>query len=381
MIDSSLIHKEFPQPEDLYYLNHAAVAPWPARTAEAVGQFAQENITIGAKDYPNWLAKEKLLRKQLQSLINAPAVDDIALVKNTSEAISIVAFGIDWQQGDNIVSSNEEFPSNRIPWEAQSRHGVEFREVAIQGQDPEQALIDACDKHTRLLTISSVQYASGLRIDLERLGTFCAQNQILFCVDAIQTLGAIKMDAQAIQADFIMADGHKWMLGPEGIALFYCRESAREHITLNQYGWHMIEQYGNYDLKEWTPAKSARKFECGSNNLMGVHALSASLSLFEEIGMDIIENSVLDHSRYLMERLAQDNRISLITPSKEQAYGGIVTFQVHDHDQNALHRNLLNENVICAHRGGGIRFSPHFYTTREKIDKSLEILSLSIRFN
>lgn len=378
MIDSSLIQKEFPQPEDLYYLNHAAVAPWPTRTAEAVGQFAQENITIGAKDYPNWLAKEKHLRKQLQSLINAPAVDDIALVKNTSEAISIVACGIDWQQGDNVVSSNEEFPSNRIPWEAQSRHGVEFREVPIQGQDPEQALIDACNKNTRLLTISSVQYASGLRIDLERLGTFCAQNQILFCVDAIQTLGAIKMDAQAIQADFIMADGHKWMLGPEGIALFYCRESAREHITLNQYGWHMVEQYGNYDLKDWTPAKSARKFECGSNNLMGVHALSASLSLFEEIGMDTIEKSVLDHSRYLMEHLAQDNRISLITPSKEQAYGGIVTFQVHDHDHSALHRNLLNENVICAHRGGGIRFSPHFYTTREKIDKSLEILLSSI---
>jgi len=378
MIDSSLIQKEFPQPEDLYYLNHAAVAPWPARTAEVVSQFAQENITIGAKDYPNWLATEKHLRKQLQSLINAPAVDDIALVKNTSEAISIVACGIDWQQGDNIVSSNEEFPSNRIPWEAQSRHGVEFREVAIQGQDPEQALMDACDKHTRLLTISSVQYASGLRINLERLGTFCTQNQILFCVDAIQTLGAIKMDAQAIQADFIMADGHKWMLGPEGIALFYCRESAREHITLNQFGWHMVEEYGNYDLKEWTPAKSARKFECGSNNLMGVHALSASLSLFEEIGMDAIEKRVLDHSRYLMERLDKDSRISLITPSKEQAYGGIVSFQVHDHDHNALHRNLLKKNVICAHRGGGIRFSPHFYTIGEKIDKSLEILFLSI---
>ncbi|NNE38646.1 MAG: aminotransferase class V-fold PLP-dependent enzyme, partial [Gammaproteobacteria bacterium] len=314
MLDLNLLQHEFPQDEGLCYLNHAAVAPWPARTAEAVRRFAEENISKGAKDYANWLTTEKQLRKQLQSLIHAPSINDIALLKNTSEGISIVACGIDWRPGENIVSSNEEFPSNRIPWEAQQDKGVEFRKVAIQVDDPEQALIDACDENTRLLTISSVQYATGRRMDLVRLGKHCTENNILFCVDAIQSLGALEMDAQAIHADFMMADGHKWMLGPEGIALFFCTETAREHLTLNQYGWHMVEKYGDYDTKEWTPASSARKFECGSNNLMGIHALSASLSLFEDVGMGNVEQQVLGNSIYLMECLKQHRQIQFLSP-------------------------------------------------------------------
>ncbi len=378
MLDLNLLQQEFPQDEDLYYLNHAAVAPWPARTARAVQCFAEENISKGAKDYANWLTKEKHLRKQLQTLINAPSINDIALLKNTSEGISIVACGIDWQVGENIVSSNEEFPSNRIPWEAQQEKGVEFREVMIQVDDPEQAMIDACDENTRLLTISSVQYASGRRMDLERLGKYCSENQILFCVDAIQSLGALVMDAKAIHADFMMADGHKWMLGPEGIALFYCAETARKKLTLNQFGWHMVENYGDYDTKEWVPTSSARKFECGSNNLMGIHALSASLSLFEAIGMGNVEQQVLENSMYIIQCLKHHSKIQVLSPVGTGEYGGIVTFQVKGQDHGALHRKLLAENVICAHRGGGIRFSPHFYTSRKIIDKSLEILFSTI---
>ncbi len=378
MIDLKLIEREFPQDEGLYYLNHAAVAPWPARTAQAVKQFAEENVRQGAKDYANWLAKEKQLRRQLQSLINAPSVNDIALLKNTSEGISMVACGIDWQRGENIVSSNEEFPSNRIPWEAQQDRGVEFREVALQVADPEQALMDACDNRTRLMAISSVQYASGRRMDLMRLGQFCHANQILFCVDAIQSLGAFTMDAQAIHADFMMADGHKWMLGPEGIALFYATESARQHLTLNQFGWHMVENFGDYDTREWSPARSSRKFECGSNNLMGIHALSASLSLFEEVGMNNVQQHVLENSQHIIHRLSENSQIQVISPVHEGEYAGIVTFQVKGQDHGALHRQLLTKQVICAHRGGGIRFSPHFYTRRIDIDKTLDILYLTI---
>ncbi len=136
MLDQSLLKLEFPQDDGLIYLNHAAVAPWPARTAEAVMDFAKENVRYGASRYASWLATEKRLRGQLQKLINAASIDDIALVKNTSEGISIVASGIAWQEGDNIVSSDEEFPSNRIPWKAQASKGVAHREVNLRVDDP-----------------------------------------------------------------------------------------------------------------------------------------------------------------------------------------------------------------------------------------------------
>lgn len=375
MMIENLIKDEFPLQKDLIYLNHAAVAPWPRRTSDAVQQFAIENCTYGASHYPDWVKKESGLREQIKCLINAPSSDDIALLKNTSEALSVVASGLDWHPGDNIVTSNQEFPSNSIPWQAQGDKGVEFRAVDIQGKsDPEKALMDACDKNTRLLTISSVQYGSGLRMDLVRLGEFTRKRGILFCVDAIQTIGAQPFDVQAIHADFAMADAHKWMLGPEGIALFYCNAKMRDCLILHEYGWHMVRDVGDYDKKNWEIAPSSRRFECGSSNMLGIHALSASLSLFEEIGMVTIEKYISDNVTALMNELEQHPRIELVTPRAANRYAGIVTFKIDKKDPADIHRALLSKNVVCAQRFGGIRFSPHFYTGRDKIMDSLEIL-------
>ncbi len=378
-IDDASIKREFPLDNDIAYLNHAAVAPWPKRTSEAVKLFADENIRTGAQFYETWLYRESELRLQLQRLINAPSVGDIALLKNTSEAISVVACGLRWQGGENIVSTDEEFPSNRIPWQAQCKSGVEFREINIlHSDDPEFALINACDEKTRVLTVSSVQYGSGIRLDLQRLGEFCSTNNILFCVDAIQSIGAHQIDVQAIQADFVMADGHKWMLGPEGIALFYCNPEIRDQLELRQYGWRMIQDAGNYDMKEWRPAADAKRFECGSPNMLGIHALSASLSLFEEIGMEKIERSILMNTAYLLEKLSNFPGIEILTPGDERRHAGIVTFKIAGQDPRELHTNLLNEKVICARRCEGIRFSPHFYTGRNFIDKALDIIDVII---
>lgn len=376
MLNQQLIADEFPLHPDLVYLNHAAVAPWPARTTAAVIRFAEENSRYGATHYTDWTATETALRGQLQQLINAASIDDIALLKNTSEAISVVACGLDWHSGDNVVSSDEEFPSNRIAWQAQD--GVEFREVSLKLDDPEAALMTACDEHTRVLTISSVQYASGRRLDLARLGQFCQSNRILFCVDAIQSLGAIQLDVQAIHADFLMADAHKWLLGPEGIAVFYCRPPLRQQLKLHQFGWHMVEAFGNYDVKEWQPAHSARRFECGSANMTGIHALSASLSLLEEVSLADIEKTILENTSYLIGKLKTIKGISLMTPIAPGAHAGIVSFRVAGREPGQIHRKLLENKVICACRGGAIRFSPHFYTTTQKLDKAVEILTLSI---
>ncbi len=382
----TIIHSEFLIDPDINYLNHAAVSPWPVRTANAVKQFADENVHLGATRYSDWLGIETKLRTQIKELLNAPSVDDIALLKNTSEALSVVACGIDWRDGDNIVSTDQEFPSNRIVWEAQAKHGVEFREVdimppAVESNDleyPESALISACDEHTRVMTVSSVQYGSGLKLDLVKLGQFCRDNNIYFCVDAIQSIGAHRFDIQAIKADFVMADAHKWMCGPEGIALFYCRSEIRDQLGLNQFGWHMVEDISDFTNKEWTPAKNARRFECGSPNMLGIHALSASLSLFDEIGMEHVEKLILKNTYYLIDIINNIDEINILSPTEEYRRAGIVTFKIEAKDNTEIYTNLMKNKVICANRLGGIRFSPHFYTDLKIIDKALEVLVISI---
>ena len=378
MPNDNIIRNEFPQTEGLIYLNHAAVAPWPRRTRDAVAAFAEENVTYGASRYHLFSETEQRLREQLRRLINAPSTNDIALVKNTSEALSVVASGIRWRRGDNIVTSAEEFPSNRIPWDAQQRRGVSLKQVDIRQGAPEQALMAACDGHTRVLTVSSVQFSSGIRLDLAPLGEFCKDNNILFCVDAIQSIGAHELDAQGIQADFMMADAHKWMLGPEGIALFYCNGAARDELELYQHGWHMTATPDDFDNKSWEPAAGARRFEPGSNNLLGIHALAASLSLVEDLGMAYIERELERRVSYLLERLAEHERISIITPPDPRQRASIVAFQVTGTDERIVHKRLLQNNVLCALRGGAIRFSPHYYVSMEKIDKALYLLKSAI---
>jgi selenocysteine lyase/cysteine desulfurase len=367
---------EFILDESIIYLNHAAVSPWPRRTAAAVKSFAEENASIGARNYGTWIETEHALRARLCRLINAASSNEIALLKNTSEALSVVAYGLTWLPGDNVVITDQEFPSNRIVWESLAKFGVETRAAGLAGDTPpEDAILSCIDQHTRVVSVSSVQYATGLRLDLEKIGDACQQRDILFCVDAIQSLGAVGIDVQSCRADFVMADGHKWMMGPEGVALFYCRAGVMERLDLQQYGWHMVEDYGDYDNPAWRLAASARRFECGSPNMTGIHALNASLSLIHEIGMPLIEKRVTENSRYLIDYFsARDDEFQLITPREEQRHAGIVTFRPRQESTEALHERLRNANVICATRGGGIRFSPHFHTAHEQLDRALELL-------
>lgn len=365
---------EFPLKQGLTYLNHAAVSPWPLRTADAIYEFTQQNLTQGSLFYPQWLETEALLREQLRQLLNAPSTTDIALVKNTSEALSFVAYGLDWQHGENIIISNQEFPSNRIVWESLATQGVELRQADLDSAEtPEDALFALVDTNTRLIAISSVQYASGLRMDLQRIGNFCHERGILFCVDAIQSLGAIPFDVQACHADFVAADGHKWMMGPEGLGLFYSRTQMREKLKLTQFGWHMVEAVGDFDQLAWEPASSARRFECGSPNMLGIHALSASLSLLLETGMEVVAERIQENSRYLMNELGQRGFV-VTTPQASNRHAGIVSFRHPAQESAVLFEQLQDNGVFCAMRNGNIRFSPHFYTERAQLAHCLELL-------
>jgi len=365
------MNSHFKLDPDLIYVNHAAVAPWPIRTVEAVKDFAIQNGQVGSRHYEQWLKTEQELKQSLARLINAQSADEIALLKNTSEGLSIIAKGIHWQTGDNIVISNQEFPSNFIVWDALQREGIELRIADISDyENPEQAIIDKMDSNTRLLSISAVQYASGLKMDLQKLSRACKEYECLFCVDAIQQIGALQFDVQAIDADFVVADGHKWMLGPEGLALFYCKQSSMAQLELQQFGWHMVDDLSDFNaMTNWQPACTARRFECGSPNTLTIHALHASIGLLLELGMEQVEKNVLANVQSLITLFDSFADISILSPQNTQQHAGIFTFKKQSVDNQKLYQFLVDKGVVCALRGGGIRFSPHFYNQTSQFEQ------------
>lgn len=365
---------EFKLAPNLLHLNHAAVGPWSSRTRDAVHRFAEENASLGSRHYPQWQATEQRLRERLARLIGAASSHDIALAKSTSEALSVIAHGLNWQAGENVVGIAEEFPSNRIVWESLAVRGVSWRALKLaDSASPEDDLLALCDARTRLLAVSWVQYARGRRLNLEHLGSACRERGILLCVDAIQGLGALPFDLKRMPADFVVADAHKWLLGPEGIALFFCRPGVRETLKLHQFGWHMVEHMGDFDRADWQPATSARRFECGSPNMLGIHAFEASLSLLEEIGLETIEQGITERIDRLIE-LIDAQGLELLSPRAPEQRAGILTFRVPGvADHQALWRALMEQNLLCAARGGGIRFSPHFYTPVEQLEQAVKL--------
>ena len=358
------------------YFNHAAIAPWPRCAAQAVQDFAVENAGRGPVAYARWTGRERELRARLARLTGAGHADDIALLKNTSEGISLVAAGLEWQAGDSVVLPAGEFPSNRLPWLALRALGVQLREVDIRAaKDAEAALLEAVDASTRLLSVSAVQWADGFRLDLARLGEACRRRHVLFFVDAIQQLGALPLDVEACHIDFLAADAHKWLLGPEGIAVFYSRPEVRPLLTLRQHGWHMFDDPFVFERDDWTPAGSALRFEAGSPNSLGQAAMHASLGVLLDQGMQRVAAQVLENTRALLEGLAAFPAVRVLSPSEPSRRSGIVTFASKSHTDSELHRALKIGGVVCARRGGGIRLSPHFYQGEKEIAEFFEVLA------
>ncbi len=371
---------EFPQDQELCYLNHAAVGPWPRRTAQAVSNFAQQNMTRGAADYPQWLTVEERLRKRIAWLIDADDTADIALVKNTSEGLSIVSQGLDWKDGDQIVGLAGDFISNQMPWEVLGAQGVSYVPIdALSSKDPEGALIDALKKKTRLLAISTVHFATGYRFDMQRLSEACRAKDVLLCVDGIQSFGAQRFSLKDTPADFVTAGGHKWLLSPEGLGFFYCRPELRDRLSLHQFGWAMRDDTYAFESTKWEAAHSARRFEPGTPNMMGIHALEASLSLFEEVGFDFIEQRLADNMALLQNALTEIPGVKLVTPGKARKRAGIMTFTHKKKPAGSLYPALMDAGVICAARGGGIRLAPHFYTPQGVIDRAVNTISQLIQ--
>ena len=370
---------EFPILQHGLYANHAAMAPWPRVTRDAVIAFAEENCQLGPQKYARWLLRETRLREVLAKLINADSADDIALLKNTTEGISTVATGIDWRKGDNLVLPADEFPSNRLPWLALQVLGVEIREVDIRAsKDPEKALLARMDERTRLLSVSAVQWIDGLKLRLETLGAACHNQGVLFFVDAIQHLGALQMDVQACHIDFLAADGHKWLLAPEGIAVFYCHAGVRGELKLQQHGWRMMDDPYLFERDNWLPSDSAIRFEAGSPNMLGQAALYASVGLLLDVGMQNVEACIAKNSMSLADGLSEIGGIELVRSFEPNNFSGIVSFKTPGRDLREMHQALKKSHLACAVRADAIRLSPHFYQIGKPVPDILNAIELSI---
>ena len=379
--DISLIPvAEFPILRHGLYANHAAIAPWPLAAANAVRAFALENAETGAEKYAQWLRRENSLREHLARLVNAASPGDIALLKNTTEGICTVANGIDWKKGDNLVLPANEFPSNRLPWLALRRLGVEVREVDIRAtNEPEKALLERVDGRTRLLAVSAVQWTDGLRLRLKTLGPFCRNNGVLFFVDAIQQLGALQLDVQGCAIDFLAADGHKWLLSPEGIAVFYCREEVRGQLRLSQQGWHMVDDPYRFAREDWQPGITAGRFEAGSPNMLGQVAMHASLGVLHGVGMPHVEALIVANTRELFAGLAAIPGVRLLRPFDAERVSGIVSFMPPQTDLASFYQALKNRGLTSSIRDGGIRLSPHFYQAGKPLREMLDLIELTIK--
>ena len=369
--------EQFPVVNRPVWLNHAAISPWPNAVIQAMRSFVEQNASCGPTGYTEWMRIEQRLRERLARLIGAESDDDIALVKNTSDGLNQIADGLNWQAGDAMICCAGDFPSNLLPWRRLQDRGVEIREIAISDDhgrplaDPEAELIAALDDRVRLMAVSSVRYDSGLRLDLSRLGAACRQVGALLAVDAIQQLGALALDVQALPVDFVVSGSHKWLLSPEGLAVFWSSPNARAQLNPAQIGWRMWPDMFNFERKDWTPPAVARKFEPGTLNMAGIHGLDASVGLLLQIGMDTIEDELAKRIDHLVRGLNAMPDLRIITPSSARKQAGILSFQ-HSTKAAAPTVHALHQlGIHCAKRGSWIRLSPHFYTPFEQLDLAL----------
>ena len=367
------IRLEFPVVQRCTYLNHAAVGTLPTRAREAVRAYVEDFNEHAASNYRDWEAAIETARSRAARLINATP-EQIAFVKNTTEGLCFAANGIDWRSGDNVVLNDLEFPSNVYPWLNLAQYGVETRMVeSVDGRLTVDSIAERIDGRTRAVSISHVEFGNGFRNDLAAIGALCREQDVCFVVDAIQSLGQTPVDVEEMSIDLLTADGHKWLLSPEGIGIFYCAPHLTDRLRLYETGWNSVADAGNYDAYDPTPAPTARRFECGSHNTLGIHALGASLDLLLEVGIEAVQERL----RLLTDRLVdglRDAGYRVLSPRGASEWSGIVTFDSPVHETEALHRTLRSHRIIGARRGGGIRISPHFYNTEEEVLRVVDAL-------
>jgi selenocysteine lyase/cysteine desulfurase len=361
--------EEFPSAARLVHMNHAGISPLPRRVAAAIRSFADQGLLLDRDVYQRWEARAEVVRTAAARLIGARA-HEIAFIRSTSEGLSLVASGLTWQAGDNVVSVADEYPSNVYPWFGLRRFGVETRLLARPalrfGPDDIVKLIDA---RTRVVAVSAVDWQSGFRTDLAALAELCRVHDVLLVVDGIQAVGALQIDVGASGVDVLAAGGHKWLLAPEGCGMLFVSDRIVERIQPVVLGWKSVQNAGMYLPYHFDLRADAARFEPGSAPHLGIHAFGAALDLLLEIGPAAIEARVLEITDRLAEDLARLGA-AVLSPRAAAERSAILTFALGD--SPALHAALTDAGITVRQRLGGIRLAPHFYNDADDIARVLD---------
>jgi len=359
---------QFPVTERLIYLNHAAVAPLCRAASDAMKRLADDACLYGSYHYSDWVDAYQALRVAAARLIHAQP-EEIAIVKNTSEGIATIALGIDWRPGDKVIGFEEEFPANYYPWQRLESQGV--RVEWLSTSDPLERIEEVC-RGARLLSISFVQYLSGFRTDLNAIGEICRRHNCFFFVDAIQGLGAFPIHVEAAHIDALAADGHKWMLGPEGCGILYVRKSRQDEIEPVEFGYTNVAAT-DYSVRDTTLRGDASRYEPGTLNTIGIFGLRAALEFILEVGVEHIAPQVQSIADQIAEGAVRKG-YELLGTRTPQSGSGIVSIRKSNQDARALFKHLKEQGIVVAPRSGWIRTSPHFYISPEDVDRFLSVL-------
>ncbi|MDO4557965.1 MAG: aminotransferase class V-fold PLP-dependent enzyme [Planctomycetia bacterium] len=376
------------------YLNHASVSPLPRPARDAIRTFAEDAAMDGTIRWPEWNESYELLRILAAAQTGAD-VEEIARVRSTSEGISMVAGGYPWQKGDNVVLFEDEFPSNVYPWLNLESRGVEVRRLPVpelldyteSAADPEglercgaqieqtirERLLAAMDGKTRIVTLSHVGFRTGYRQNIDRIVELVHARDALLCVDAIQSLGVVPLNLRRTPVDFLVADGHKWLMGPEGIGVMVIRREHLDRIRPTSVGWASVANSRDFDHFDLTWRPDAGRYEHGSPNMLGAAGLYASWKLLAELKVERIHQAILAITDYAVERLrAIGAKVHSLRSGSHRS--GIVVFSIPGRDPDVLQKLCERNGVVLVRRGRGLRISPHAYNTREEIDRMIDVL-------
>lgn len=363
---------EFPVLQKILHLNHAGIAPVMTSAMLAAAHFAAEATRTAQQNYAQWEARIEKIRG-LAAWFMGAQLEEVAFVRNTSHGLSLVAEGLDWREGDNIVTTAVEYPSNVYPWLNLKHRGVSTKLVpARDGEFRTEDLIAAIDSRTRLVSVSHVEFSTGFRFDLGMLADAVHAKGALLCVDAIQSLGVHPVDVVRMGIDFLAADGHKWLCSFEGTGVFYVKKNLIGQLRPPLVGWNSVVKNKDFDTYEFDLPAHARRFEEGSLPQLTIFPLGAALEKLAEIGIDRIERMALANAALVREAVRR--RGWKVVNFRGTGLDVAITCFTGDFDGSSVVKKLKQSGSDLAFRRGAVRVSPHFYNTADDISRFFDLM-------
>lgn len=372
-MDKSSVRNLFPYLErGIIYFNHASTGPVSVLVKQRLTDLLEEKSKDKIDDYSSFLKVADETKELLSKLINCP-IDRLAFVDNTSNGLNILAQSIDWKTGDRILLNDIEFPANVYPFLNLKRFGVEVDFVKSKnGIVTAEQIIESVKPETRLISVSFVQFLSGYKIDLEKIGSFCRKNNIIFSVDGIQGIGAVNTDVQKSKIDFLSCGTQKWLFGAQGLAFIYVDEKFQKKMIPANVGWLSVNDAWNLLDYKLDLKTSANVFQGGTLNAFAIYAFNTSLKMFKDFGFNNIQPEVLSNTKYFINKLKGIGLNCVLSDCSDIELAGIVTIKPENPEK--VFEKLTAKKIFCSIREGLVRFSPHFYNTHQEIDRVVDEL-------